>query len=188
MSTIFWKYASLWITLFRAKRITAQGIKGRNYFPLPIFLIFFLSSSFPNPNLRIFTRTKLMGVKCSLRSSSSKVTKLLTSKTNRPLLGGEEKLSTVEQWIIPSLFEDYMFDKSLDWGPFPCFANPSYTACRELDDLLIMDLEVKHVPRLSTCKGDFAPTIDVVFKSHTSVSKGWRCQRALIHPPFMDIL
>ena len=160
--------------LFKGKRITTQGIKGRNYFSLPIFLIFFLSSSFPKPNLRIFTRTKLMGVKCNLRSSSSKVMKPSTPKTNRPLLGGEEKLSTMEQWIIPSLFEDYMFNKSLDWGPFPFSVDPPYTACEEPDDLLIMDLEVKHVPRLDTCKGDFAPTIDVVFKSHTSVSKGWR--------------
>ena len=115
-----------------------------------------------------------MGVKYNLRSSSSKVTKPSTPKTNRPLLGGDEKLSTMEQCIIPSLFEDYMFNKSLDWGPFPFSVDPPYIACGELDDLLIMDLEVKHVPRLGTCNGDFAPTIDVVFKSHTSVSKGWR--------------
>ena len=53
-----------------------------------------------------------------------------------------------------------------------------------------MDLELKHIPRLDTCKGDFSPTIDVVFKSHPSVFKGWRswCRRVLAHPPFVDIL
>ena len=58
------------------------------------------------------------------------------------------------------------------------------------DDLLTMDLELKHIPSLGTCRGDFAPTVDVVFKSHTSVSRGWRswCRRVLAHPPFMDIL
>ena len=53
-----------------------------------------------------------------------------------------------------------------------------------------MDLDLKHIPRLGTYKGDFAPTTNVIFKSHTSVSKGWSnwCRRVLTHPPFMDIL
>ena len=53
-----------------------------------------------------------------------------------------------------------------------------------------MDLDLKHIPRLGTYGGDFAPTVDVVFKSHTSVSRGWRswCRRVLAHPPFMDTL
>jgi len=53
-----------------------------------------------------------------------------------------------------------------------------------------MDLDLKHIPKLGTFRGDFAPSIDVVFKSYTSVSRGWRSwyQRVLAHPPFMDIL
>ena len=53
-----------------------------------------------------------------------------------------------------------------------------------------MDLDLKHIPRLGTYRGDFAPTIDVVFKSYTSISKGWRscCRRVLAHAPFIDIL
>ena len=53
-----------------------------------------------------------------------------------------------------------------------------------------MNLDLKHIPWLGTCKGDFAPTTNVVFKSYTSVSKDWRswCRRVLTHPPFMDIL
>ena len=53
-----------------------------------------------------------------------------------------------------------------------------------------MDLELKHIPQLGPCRGDFAPTTDMAFKSHTFVSKGWRswCQRVLTYPPFMDIL
>jgi len=44
-----------------------------------------------------------------------------------------------------------------------------------------MDLDLKHIPRLGTCRGDFAPTTDVVFKSQPSISKGWRswCRRVL---------
>ena len=53
-----------------------------------------------------------------------------------------------------------------------------------------MDLELKHIPRLGTCRRDFSPTIDVVFKSHTSISRGWKswCRMVFAHPPFMDIL
>ena len=53
-----------------------------------------------------------------------------------------------------------------------------------------MDLDLKHIPRLRTCRGDFASTTNVVFKSHTSISKDWRSwrERVLTHPPFMDIL
>ena len=60
----------------------------------------------------------------------------------------------------------------------------------ESDDLLTMDQDLKHIPRPGICRGDFAPTIYVVFKSHTSVSRGWRSwyQRVLAHLPFMDIL
>ena len=81
-----------------------------------------------------------------------------------------------------------MFDESFDWESLPCSTEPPYTACGEPDDLLTMDLDLKHVPQLDTYIGDFAPTIDEFFKSHTPVSKGWRswCQR--VHPPFMDIL
>ena len=119
-----------------------------------------------------------------------KIFRTLPSKVNKPLLGGDENPSTEEQWIILPFFEDYMFDKSLDWDLVPCSEDSPYTTCREPDDLLTMDLDLKHIPRLGTYRGDFAPTIDVVFKSHTSVSRGWRswCRRMLAHPPFMDIL
>ena len=79
-------------------------------------------------------------------------------KTNRPQLGGEENPSTKEQWIIPLFFEDYLFNKIFDWESIPCSADPLYTACREPDDLLTMNLELNHIPRLGTCRGDFAPT------------------------------
>ena len=53
-----------------------------------------------------------------------------------------------------------------------------------------MDLELKHIPRLGTCRRDFSPTIDVVFKSHTSISRGWKswCRMVFAYPPIMDIL
>ena len=41
--------------------------------------------------------------------------------------------------------------------------------CGEPNDLLTIDLELKNIPRLGTCREDFAPTVDVIFKSHTSV-------------------
>ena len=67
-----------------------------------------------------------------------------------------------------------MFDKSLDWDLTTCFKDPPYTVCGEPDNLLTMDLDLKHILRLGTCRGDFSPTADVVFKSHTSVSWGWK--------------
>ena len=90
--------------------------------------------------------TKLIGVKCNLRFSSSKATKPSTPKTNRPLLRGEENPSTKEQCIIPPFFEDYLFDKSFDREFVPWFVEPPYTVYGELDDLLTMDLDLKHVP------------------------------------------
>jgi len=131
-----------------------------------------------------------MGVKRGLRSNSTKFAEPCISKGNKPLLIEDENPSIEEQWIISLFFEDYLFDKSLDWDSNSYSKDPPYTACGEPDDFLTMDLELKHTPRLSTCRGDFAPTIDVVFKSHTSVSRGWRswCRRVLAHPPFMEIL
>ena len=113
-----------------------------------------------------------MGVKRGLRSSFAKFLDPFASKGNKTLLGGDENPSIEEQWIIPPFFEDYLFDKSLDWDSAPYFNDPPYTAYGEHDDLLTMDLELKHIPRLGTYKGDFASTIDMVFKSHTSVSRG----------------
>ena len=133
---------------------------------------------------------KIMGFKRKLRSSFSKITDPLTPKINRSQQEGEENPSTEEQWIIPPFFKDYLFNKNFDWDSVPYFSDSPYKACGEPNDLLTMDLDLKHIPRLGTCRGDFAPTTVVVFKSHTSVSKGWRscCQRVLTHPPFMDIL
>ena len=116
--------------------------------------------------------TQTMGAKRTLRSSSSKAIKPLTPKINRQLLGGDENTSTKEQWIISPFFEDYLFDKSFDCDSIPCSLDPLYMECKELDDLLTMDLDLKHIPQLGTCKGDVASTIDVVFEFHTSVSKG----------------
>ena len=84
---------------------------------------------------------------------------------------------------MPPFFEDYLFDKNLDQDSVPCSEDSPYTACVETDDLLTMDQDLKHIPRLGTYRGDFAPTTNVVFKSHTLVSKGWRswCQRVLTH-------
>ena len=62
-----------------------------------------------------------MHVKCSLRSSSLKITEPLTPKINRPLLGGKENPSIEEQQIIPPFFEKNLFDKSFDWDSVPCF-------------------------------------------------------------------
>ena len=111
-----------------------------------------------------------MGVKRGLRSSFAKFLEPFASKGNKTLLGGDENPSIEEQWS--PFFEDYLFDKSLDWDSTPYFDDPPYTASREHDDLLTMDLELKHIPRLGTYRGDFSPTVYVVFKSHTSVSRG----------------
>jgi len=83
-----------------------------------------------------------------------------------------------------------MFEKCFDWDFFPYSSNPLYPECGELDDLLTMDLDLKHIPQLGTCRGDVTSTTDVVFKSHTSIFKGWRswCRRVLTHPPFVEIL
>ena len=116
--------------------------------------------------------TQTMGAKRTLRSSSSKAIKPLTPKINRQLLRGDENTSTKEQCIISPFFEDYLFDKSFDCDSIPCYSDPLYMECKELDDLLTMDLDLKHIPLLGTCKGDVTSTIDVVFKFHTSVSKG----------------
>ena len=131
-----------------------------------------------------------MGVKHGLRSSSAKFSEPTPSKSNKPLLEGDENPSIEEQWIISPFFEDYLFHKNLDCDSALCSGDLSYTACGEPDDLLTMDLELKRIPRLGTYKGDFGPTVDVVFKSHTSISRGWRswCRRVLAHPSFMDIL
>jgi len=115
-----------------------------------------------------------MGVKPDLGSSFAKFAEPTPSKSNKPLLGGDEIPSIEEQWIIPPFFEDYLFDKSLNWDLALCSKDPPYIAHGEPDDLLTIDLELKHIPKLGTCRGDYAPTIDVVFKSHTSVSRGWK--------------
>ena len=131
-----------------------------------------------------------MGVKRGLISSFTKFSKLTPLKSSKPILGGDENHPIEGQWIIPPFFKNYLFDKSLDWDSTSCSKDPPYTTCGEADDLLTMDLELKHIRRLGTCRGDFAPTVDVVFESYTSVSKGWRrwCRGVLTHPPFMEIL
>ena len=93
-----------------------------------------------------------MGLKRALRSSFAKFSEPSPSKITRPLLGGggDENPSTEEQWIISPFFEDYLFDKSIDWDSAPCSEDPPYIACGVLDDLLTMDLDLKHIPRLST--------------------------------------
>ena len=171
----FWKDASLFESVsFGGKILTSQSIKGKTNISFLIFLPFPLSSSSPffNSKPRVLLIDQIMGVKRGLWSSSTKFAEPSASKGNKPLLGRDENPSIEEQWIIPPFFEDYLFYKSLDWDSTPCSEDPPYTACGEPDDLLTMDLELKHIPRLSTCKGDFTPTIDVVFKSHTSISKG----------------
>lgn len=90
----------------------------------------------------------------------------------------------------PSRFEDYLFDNGFDWKSIPCSADPPSTACGVPIVILTIDLDLKHIPWLDICMGNFALTTNVVFKSHTSVSKGWRsrCRIVLTHTPFMDIL
>ena len=157
---------------FRVKIAIVQSIKGKELPPSTHFSHFLLILFFFEPKSQNFSQAqKTIGVKFNLRSSFLKIMDPSTPKFNRPLLGGEENPSTKEQWIIPPFFEDYMFDKSFDWEFVPCYVGPPYTACEELDDLLTKDLELKCIPRLETCRGDFAPTIDVIFKSHTSISK-----------------
>ena len=70
-----------------------------------------------------------MGFKRTLRSTSSKITKALTPKIGRQLLGGEENPSVKEQWIIPSFFGDNLFDKSFAWESLPYPMEPPYMAC-----------------------------------------------------------
>ena len=180
-----------WTNIFRRETLTSQSIKGKQIFP-PLFFSFFpyLFFFFFNLKPKTFLTNQTIGVKRGLRSSSAKFAESSSLKGKILLLGGDENLSIEEQWIIPPFFEDYLFDKSLDWDSTLCSEYHSYIVCREPNDLLTMDLELKHIPRLGTCKGDCAPTIDVVFKSHTSISRGWKswCQRVFAYPPLMDIL
>ena len=186
----FEKVSHFWTTIFRGKIVISRSIKGKGTISFPCFSHFSLSSSLWTQTFEFSTCTKTMGVKRNVRSSFLKNIEPSTLKINRPLLGWKENPSTEEQWIIPPFFEDYLFNNSFDWDSVLYSLNPPYTARGELDDLLTMDLDLKHIPWLGTCRGDFSPTIDVVFKSHTSISKGWRswCQRVLTHPPFMGIL
>ena len=156
------------------KNINSSKYKRkRKIFPFLIFLFSFIFFfSFFNPKHKILFKHQIMGVKHGFRSSFDKFAEPSPSKSSKPLLGGDENPSIEEQWIIPPFFEDYLFNKSLDWDLVPCSEHSPYTACEEPNDLLTMDLELKHIPRLGTCRGDFAPTVDVVFKSHTSVSRG----------------
>ena len=71
---------------------------------------------------------------------------------------------------MPFFFEDYLFEKSFDCDFIPCSSNPPYTARGEPDNLLT-GLDLEDIPWLGTCRRDFAPTIDMVFKYHTFVSK-----------------
>lgn len=98
------------------------------------------------------------------------------------------KTSIEVHWVIPSFLEDNLSNKSFDWESFPHSEEPPYTACGEPEDLLSINLDLKHIPMLGTCRGDFA-TMDVVFKYYTYVSKGWRswCRRVLMDPSFVDI-
>ena len=174
------------------KNINSSKYKRkRKIFPFLIFLFSFIFFfSFFDPKPRILFKHQIMGVKCDLRSSSTKFVEPSSLKSSKPFLRGDENPSVEKQCIIPHFFKDYLFEKSLNRDLTPYSESPPYTACGEPYDLLTMDLELKHIPRLGTCRGDFAPTIDVVFKSHTYISKGWRSwrQRVLAHPPFMDIL
>ena len=79
-------------------------------------------------------------VKCGLRSSSTKFLEPSASKGNKPFLEGDENPSIEEQWIIPPFFEDYLFDKSLDWDSAPYSEDPLCTACGKPNDPLTMDM------------------------------------------------
>jgi hypothetical protein len=95
------------------------------------------------------------------------------------LLGGSENPPAPESWANSNFFEDYLFDKTplksfhvcnSDDHPFLVYSVP--------DHLLLMDIDLKQIPRLVVSRGDFAPSVDVVFKSHILASKGWKswCQ------------
>lgn len=130
-----------------------KEIAQRRAYLVSLFFSFFpYLFLFKPQNLEPFTITQTMGAKRTLRSSSSKAVEPLTPKINRPLLGGDENPSIEEQWIIPPFFEDYLFDKSFDWDFVPCSSDPLYMECGELDDMLTMDLDLKHIPQLGTCR------------------------------------
>ena len=137
---------------------------------------FLLIISFSTLNPKFCQSKSSMGVKRALRSSSSKFFETSNPKTNKPLLGGNENTSIEERWVIPSFLRDNLFDESFDWESLPYSADPPYTGCRGPGDLLTIDLDLKHVPRLGTCRGDFSLSTDVVFKSYTYIYKGWRSQ------------
>ena len=125
-----------------------------------IFLFLFLSFSliffflfiffFINLKPRILPKHQIMGVKRGLGSSFTKFVEPTPSKSNKPLLEGDKNPSIEEQWIIPPFFEDYLFDKSLNWDLALCSKDPPYTVCQEPNDLLIIDMELKHIPSKST--------------------------------------
>lgn len=131
-----------------------------------------------------------MGSKLALRSYSSKIIETTNPMINRPLLGGDENPLVEEHWVIPYFLGDNLFDESFDWESLPYSKDPTYIACGEPDDLLIIDLDLKHIPWLGTYRGDFDPSTNVVFKSHTSISKGKRswCRRVLTNPFYVKIL
>ena len=108
------RYLTFEPTSFGGKILTPQSIKGKErYFP-PYFSLFPLIFFFLSPKPRILFEHQIMCVKRGLRSSSTKFSELAPSKSNKPLLGGDENPYIEEQWIISPFFEDYLFDKNLD--------------------------------------------------------------------------
>uniref|UniRef100_A0A2N9J539 Uncharacterized protein n=1 Tax=Fagus sylvatica TaxID=28930 RepID=A0A2N9J539_FAGSY len=99
-------------------------------------------------------------------------------KGNKTLLGGSENPPAPKSWANPNFFEDYLFDKTPLKSFHVCNSDdPPLFVYSVPDHLLLMDIDLKQIPCLVVSRGDFAPSVDVVFKSHTS-SKGWKswCQ------------
>ena len=112
-------------------------------------------------------------------------------KGNKALLGGSENPPTPESWADPSFFEDYLFDKT-PLKSFHVYNNddPPLLSYGEPDHILLMDINLKQISRLAISRGDFSPIVDVVFKSHTSTSKGWKswCTSILKNPTYLAML
>ena len=123
----FEKMSHFLTILFWRENINSSKYKRkRKIFPFLIFLfsliVFF---SFFNPKPRILFKHQIISVKHGLRSSSTKFVEPSPSKSSKPLLGGDESIFIEEQWTIPPFFENYLFDKSLDWDLAPCSERPS---------------------------------------------------------------
>ena len=78
-------------------------------------------------------------------------------KGNKTLLGGSENPLAPKSWANPNFFEDYLFDKTPLKSFHVCNSDdPPLLVYSVLDHLLLMDIDLKQIPRVVVSRGDFA--------------------------------